>query len=104
MQVDLIALSGDVCDVASLIHWIPETLGPATARLGKYFILGNHDLRTKDIRRLRDAMREAGFTDLGGRHETIFDGRVVIAGDERPWFRGVPAIPEPREFSGPTMR
>jgi uncharacterized protein len=95
MQSDLIALSGDVCDVASLIRWIPETLGPATARLGKYFILGNHDLRTKDVRRLRDAMREAGFTDLGGRHETIFDGRILIAGDERPWFRGVPAIPQP---------
>jgi uncharacterized protein len=95
MQADLIALTGDVCDKASLIRWIPETLGPATARLGKFFILGNHDLRTKDIRRLRDAMREAGFTDLGGRHETIFDGRILIAGDERPWFRGVPAIPEP---------
>ncbi len=95
MQVDLIALSGDVCDVASLIHWIPETLGPATARLGKYFILGNHDLRVKDTDRLRDAMREAGFTDLGGRHEIIHDGQILLAGDERPWFRGAPTIPEP---------
>ncbi|MBI3839979.1 MAG: metallophosphoesterase [Planctomycetia bacterium] len=96
MQVDLIALSGDVCDVARLIRWIPETLGPAQAPLGKYFILGNHDLRTKDIPRLRGAMREAGFTDVGGRHEILRDSQILIAGDERPWFRGIPLVPDGR--------
>ncbi len=63
---DLLALTGDICDLAACIAWVPELLGPLQARLGKYYILGNHDLRTHDVGRLRGAMREAGFVDLGG--------------------------------------
>ncbi len=101
IDVDLIALSGDICDVTRCIDWIPETLGPAKARLGKYFILGNHDLRTKAVGRVRDAMREAGFTDVANRREKIDGGQIAIAGDERPWFK-TPLEPadapgEPRE-------
>jgi hypothetical protein len=93
LGVDLIALSGDICDKARYIDWIPETLAAAEARLGKFFILGNHDLRTKDILRLRAVMREAGFIDVGGRCETIEaigGARIEIAGNERPWFKNVP--------------
>jgi hypothetical protein len=92
--VDLLALTGDICDSASCIEWVPELLGAIKTRLGKYFILGNHDLRTGDVGRLRSAMREAGFTDLGGRALMIADGRILIAGDERPWFKGEPQIPD----------
>ncbi len=91
---DLLALTGDICDAARYIDWIPELLGPVEARLGKYFILGNHDLRTHDVTRLRGAMREAGFKDLGGRALPIADNRIVIAGDERPWFKREPLLPE----------
>jgi uncharacterized protein len=87
---DLIALTGDVCDAAACIEWIPETFAPAEARLGKYFILGNHDLRTRDVARLRAAMAQAGFVDLGGRRQTIDEGRIEIAGNERPWFSAPP--------------
>jgi len=104
-QVDLIALTGDICDVASHIDWLPELLGPATAALGKYFVLGNHDLRTKDVRRLRAAMGEAGFTDLGGRWEAMDSRRILIAGDERPWFKADPLErPWPIETADPVLK
>ena len=101
MQVDLIALTGDVCDRANLIDWIPELLGPARARLGKYFILGNHDLRTRDVCRLRGAMQEAGFTDLCDRLDIVevAGSTILLGGDERPWFRGTPPIPETSDSS-----
>ncbi len=87
MEVDLVALTGDVCDKARFIDWIPETLGQMRARLSKLFILGNHDLRTHDVQRLRATMQEAGFTDVGGRLESLADAPIVVAGNERPWFR-----------------
>lgn len=87
MEVDLVALTGDVCDKARFIDWIPNTLGQIDARLAKLFILGNHDLRTKDVSRLRATMQRAGFVDVGGRVETLPDQPIVVAGNERPWFR-----------------
>jgi hypothetical protein len=92
MQVDMIVLTGDVCDRARCIPWIPETLGRLEAPLGKYFVLGNHDLRTKAIERLRRTLGDAGFVDVGGRHETIERAGIVIAGDERPWFKSIPRL------------
>jgi predicted MPP superfamily phosphohydrolase len=87
---DLIALTGDVCDSASCIDWLSEILAPVRARLGKFFILGNHDLRTKDLARLRSVLDEAGFTDLGGRRVAIHEGRIELAGNERPWIPDEP--------------
>lgn len=93
MQVDLIALTGDVCDRERYIEWIPETVGRLHARMGKFFILGNHDLRVRAVDRLRGTMRQSGFVDVGGRHETVGDPPIVIAGNERPWFKAsVPSL------------
>ncbi|HTM56031.1 MAG TPA: metallophosphoesterase [Pirellulales bacterium] len=94
---DVIALTGDVCDKASLIDWIPELFGPATARIGKYFILGNHDLRTRDLERLRGALGEAGFVYVGAKRLRV-DPNLEIAGDERPWIRENP--PEHEDAKG----
>jgi len=92
--VDLLLLTGDVCDSAHCIDWIPELFAGVQARLGKYFVLGNHDLRTGDVPRLRATLGEAGFTDVGGKAQRIDDDRIVVAGDERPWFRGEPRMPD----------
>ncbi len=104
LQPDLLALTGDICDKARYIDWIGESLGPAVARLGKFFILGNHDLRTHDVGRLRSTMEEAGFRDLGGRCEVLHEGQIVVAGDERPWFKAVPSPPEPAALPDAVVR
>jgi hypothetical protein len=87
MQPDLIALTGDVCDKARFIDWIPLTLGKMQARIAKLYVLGNHDLRTHDVARLRVTLSAAGFVDVGGRVEKLAGQPIVVAGNERPWFR-----------------
>jgi predicted MPP superfamily phosphohydrolase len=87
-QPDLICLTGDLVDETKCIPWIADTLGQLKAKYGVYFILGNHDLRVKDVAHLRRELRQCGLVDLGGRWQTIDvrDTRVIMAGDERPWF------------------
>lgn len=84
---DLVALTGDFVDEEPCIDWIPETLGQLKARLGVYFILGNHDRRV-DSGRLRGALRAAGLVDVGGRFLEIEarGHRLILAGNEVPWF------------------
>jgi len=84
---DLVALTGDICDKADRIDWVPDTLGRMTAPLGKFAILGNHDLRTRDIERLRESIRSSGFVDVSESVETLTDAALVIAGNERPWIK-----------------
>ncbi len=79
------------------------------APLGKFSILGNHDLRTRDVARLRRAIADAGFTDVGGRVECLAEVPVLLAGNERPWFNGAdPAwdhrSAERSKFCCPTRR
>lgn len=92
MQADMVALSGDIVDEADQIHWLSDLLGPITARYGKYFILGNHDLKVGDIQAVRDALTAAGFIDLGSQvcMLEINRCRVLLAGDELPWIRPGP--------------
>ena len=89
LQSDLVCITGDIIDRAKCLDWIPDTLGQLTARYGVYFILGNHDLCV-DTDRLRQILVQCGLVDLGGRrvHVEINDRRVVLAGNERPWFEG----------------
>ena len=51
-DADFVAVTGDIVDTAACLDWIPETLGRLKARLGVYFVLGNHDLRVGDVSRL----------------------------------------------------
>ena len=85
---DLVVLTGDLCDRAELIDEVASVLAPLRGRVGQYFILGNHDLRTRQVPRLRAAMTAAGWHDLG-QQPILLDvhgARVLLAGDERPWF------------------
>jgi uncharacterized protein len=90
LRPDLVALTGDLVDAAACIDWIPETLGRLTARCGVFFVLGNHDLRTHDVGRLRRTLVACGLVDLGNRTREIeIDGcRILLSGDEGPWIRG----------------
>ncbi|HEX4143127.1 MAG TPA: metallophosphoesterase [Pirellulales bacterium] len=89
LQPDLLAVTGDICDAAARIDWIGPIFGELVAPLGKYFVLGNHDIRLKkDVTRLRAALSAAGCVDLaaGPRSLEVRGQSVLLAGNERPWF------------------
>ncbi len=97
LQPDLICITGDLIDDPAYIDWVPETFGQLVSRHGVYFVLGNHDLHVGP-RRLRQVLTELGLVDLGGRwHELVLRGqRILLAGNERPWFRDDQLDPAPR--------
>lgn len=88
LQPDVLAVTGDVCDATARIDWVGPIFGELVAPLGKYFVLGNHDKRVKDVSRLRAALTEAGCVDLaaGPRCVEIRGHSVLLAGNELPWF------------------
>ncbi len=90
---DLVVFTGDLFDDDSLRHWLPTTLGTLQGKLGRYFILGNHDER-QDSLVIRDAMSELGWEDVS---EKVFaldhqGHRLEIAGTERPWMGEHPPL------------
>ncbi len=87
-QPDLVVLTGDLIEKAPCLRWVPDTFGKLEARDGKYFILGNHDRRLPDPSQLRGALRDAGWEDLGGQWllRSTCETRVLLAGNESPWF------------------
>jgi predicted MPP superfamily phosphohydrolase len=97
LRADLVAVTGDLVDKRRCLEWIPGTLGRLSAPNGVYFVLGNHDQRV-EVRALRQALADCGLIDLGGQWKVqpIRGRPVVLAGDERPWFR-----PGPRETDRP---
>jgi uncharacterized protein len=88
LEPDLIALTGDLVDHAPYIDWLPETVGRLRAKAGVFFIFGNHDLRTRDLERLRRTLTDLGLVDLGGKWQQVhFRGEsFILAGNELPWI------------------
>jgi predicted MPP superfamily phosphohydrolase len=87
LKPDIIAITGDLVDHAPYIDWVPETLGRLRAEAGVYCIFGNHDLRTRNIDRLRRTLAECGLIYLGARWQKV-DLRgesLILAGNELPW-------------------
>jgi uncharacterized protein len=87
-EPDLIAITGDLVDHAACFAWLPDTLGRLRAKVGVFFILGNHDLRTRDVGRLRGILTDLGLTDLGGRWKNVAvrGESLLLAGNELPWI------------------
>jgi len=88
LDVDIVAVTGDIVDKDECIDWIPSTLGRLKCRHGVYFVLGNHDKRVTDVPRLRSTLQEAGLIELAGRslEIQIAGHRIALAGNELPWF------------------
>jgi predicted MPP superfamily phosphohydrolase len=91
LQSDVLIISGDIIESTSCEPWLHETLGRLQAPLGKYYVLGNHDKRMPDVGRVRQLLNGTGLEDLGGRCLQLdWRGcRVLLAGNERPWFPAV---------------
>jgi predicted MPP superfamily phosphohydrolase len=107
LEAELVVITGDIVDKTHCLSWIEPTLGRLRAKYGKYFVLGNHDLRVDDVDRLRELLVESGLTDMGGRwcHAPVRDTRLLLAGNERPWFVPLPDVPpvteSPEGAAGP---
>lgn len=86
-QPDFVMLTGDLLDRNEMIPRLAETFDQLEAKVGRYFVLGNHD-RIFDHRRLRRSLSQVGLIDLGGCCESVMvrGQRIFIAGNEAPWF------------------
>jgi predicted MPP superfamily phosphohydrolase len=95
LRPDLVLLTGDILEKEPCLSWIDSTLGRLDARFGKFFILGNHEYRLRDPMRLRQALTDVGFIDLGSGWQNLPVGgaEVLLAGNERPWFGTHPVLP-----------
>ena len=79
-------ITGDLVDADEVIAWIEPVLEPLEARLGKYAILGNHDVEHHPHRVL-DALANAGFAWLEGRWCRLEKNgaRLALGGTSAPW-------------------
>lgn len=96
LDADLIAITGDIIDRPQCFEWLAGTLGQLHARMGVYFILGNHDSRRTSPDDVRRALVDLGLVDLGGRYQaTSHNGaEILLAGNELPWHKAPPEIGE----------
>jgi hypothetical protein len=94
LPADLVAITGDILEKPRCLPWVAPTLGRLEARLGKYFVLGNHEQRLPDVAVLRQALVAAGIADLAGRTERRSLGgcELLLAGTELPWFGHAPHL------------
>mgnify|MGYP002623095498 FL=1 len=99
LEADLVAVTGDIVDYDHCISWIPETLGRFESRFGSLCILGNHDQRVSNPDEVRAGLVAAGLCDVGSGYSQlqIHGVRVLIAGNELPWFKNLPQPPAPEE-------
>lgn len=108
LNSDIIVLTGDLVEAEHCLDWIELALKGLSCRLGPYFILGNHELRLRNIAELRRRLQEAGMQDLGGQIKVVRSGTedILLAGSEIPWFKPAPDVQAAasRHAGGPTLR
>jgi predicted MPP superfamily phosphohydrolase len=94
-EPDLVLVTGDLLDAEQCLDWIEPIFSQLKSRLGKYYVLGNHDRKISDFERLLREMRQAGFQHLrSGWVELPFgEGGLLLAGNELPWFAGAESLP-----------
>jgi predicted MPP superfamily phosphohydrolase len=90
---DVIALVGDYVDTDTHHEWLASLLGKLKWTEGGFAILGNHDWHHHPDR-VRGELANLGYTVLGNgwQEMTIRGERVVVVGNEAPWFRPRPDL------------
>lgn len=98
LQPDVVAITGDIVEHPECLPWLAKTVCRLQARLGVYFILGNHD-RFIGYDPARERLVDEGHVCLSGRwHLADWDGApVVLAGNERPWLEATGVLEDAPE-------
>ena len=88
LDSDLVILTGDILDDKNKLTWVTRLVSEMKARVGCFFVLGNHDVRHGQSQALRKEIVRCGWHDLGGRSiEIEVRGEpVLLAGNELPWI------------------
>lgn len=94
---DLVVIAGDIVDYAHSLDRIEDVLGQLDARLGNFFVLGNHDRRLDDPLVVAERLVRMKWIDLGeANHSLSVQGaEVELLGNERPWFARHRNTPSP---------
>lgn len=94
LEPDLVVITGDIAEKVLCLDWIVPILGRLQAREGKYFILGNHEMKLPNTGILRRLMEQAGFIDVGSKAMPVNlrGTEILIAGSEVPWFGTNPIL------------
>jgi len=87
LNSEMMVVTGDLFDKDKCFAWTESIFAQLSADSGVYFILGNHELRLKDIPKARKILIEAGLIDVGGRHQSMMvrNTPVILLGNEMPW-------------------
>ncbi len=94
-EPDLIFITGDIIDRPACLPWLELILPRLSARIGVYYVLGNHDRRISDESLLRRTLARCHANAAGGKwHELEINGaRLLLAGNELPWYKGAETLP-----------
>lgn len=103
LEPDMVVITGDIAEKVMCLDWIVPVLSRLKAREGKYFILGNHEMKLPDVGEHRRLMEQAGFTDLGSRamRVPLRGTEILIVGSEVPWFGMNPKLTDDPGFLVP---
>ena len=87
-EPDITIITGDLVDELECLDWLPETVGRLKAKLGVYYVLGNHDRRIKDETDYRARLKSIGLTQAAGQWIRLeFNGATIeLTGNAMPWY------------------
>ena len=98
-EPDIVVITGDLVDEAICLPWFDSIFGQLKSKYGAFYVLGNHDRRMGDESTLREQVEKQGLIAVAGAwHEVNVGGaKIVITGNELPWYRAVDRLPPPAE-------